>query len=131
MYEILPEEVKNQIISLDMELQYQNYTEKEIEILNTIYTYKGNNINIMKKNTLTPVNIAATKDLYFQCPALMFIAKESIYSFKSMDLDWEQLHMNIIVDNPNSEVVSLEGVHGFLHSQNKEVMVKKIKEWIN
>jgi len=131
MYEILPEEVKNQIISLDMELQYQNYTEKEIEILNTIYTYKGNNINVMKENTLASVNVAATKDLYFQCPALMFIAEDSIYSLNQMGTDWKQLHMDMIVDNPNSEVVSLEGVHGFLHSQNKDVMVKKIKEWIN
>jgi len=134
LYEVLPEELKNQIISLDMELQYQNYTEKEIEILNTINTYKKNNINNVNESQLTPVNIAATKDLYFQCPALMFIAKDSTSNSPEaikQFLYWEQLHKNMITDNSNSEVVPLEGVHGFLHSQNKEVMVKKIKEWIN
>jgi len=131
MYKILPEEVKNQLIPLDMELQYQNYTEQEIEILNTIYLYKSNNKNIMKEYELMSVNIAATKDLYFQCPALMFIASDTIESSKSMNIDLEQLYMDMIVDNPNSEVITLEGVHRYLHSQNKEVMVKKIKEWIN
>jgi len=33
-----------------------------------------------------------------------------------MNIDWKQLPMDMIADNPNSEVVPLEGVHSFFHS---------------
>ncbi|OUM63147.1 hypothetical protein PIROE2DRAFT_10362 [Piromyces sp. E2] len=131
MLELLPEETKRLIISLDFELQYQAYSEDEIEILKTIYIYKNYNPNVMNESELSVSNIKATKDMHFNSPALMFLSNDTITSSAELQIDWKQLHLDMVNDDQKNEIVIMNGSHGFLHSQNKENMTEKIKDWIN
>ncbi|OUM63146.1 hypothetical protein PIROE2DRAFT_61452 [Piromyces sp. E2] len=130
MLELLPEETKRLIISLDFELQYQAYSAEEIEILKTIYIYKNFNINVMNESELSVSNIKATKDMHFNSPALMFLSNDTDTSSAELQY-WKQLHLDMINDDQKNEIVIMNGSHGFLHSQNKENMTEKIKDWIN
>jgi len=126
MWVLFPEDLKRAAMGIDEELKYQNYSEEDLKNLEIILNYKVNNANILNENKLTKENVAFTKGMRFQCPALMFIASSTQNSLPI----WESLHEAMITDTKNSEIIIVDGSHGFIHSENKKLISDKIKEWI-
>jgi len=66
-----------------------------------------------------PDNFKKTIDLTYpkNLPVLYFLATEST----EPDPDWEKIHKEMIKDNPNGEIIILDGSHYLHHTQYKEI----------
>jgi len=134
LWGLLPEDKKKEFMEIEHEQQYQNYTEKELEDLLNINSYRYNNPIIIDECNHSGDSMASTKGLYFHCPLLMFISEQT----QEHTPEWNTLHENMIKDNPNKEIINkskvipLEGTtHGFIHAQKKDFIYDEIKQWIN
>jgi len=125
MWGLLPDQIKEAISGIKEEQKQQKYFEKDFKNLETIASYRFNNLNILNEIIHSLNDEASAKDIYFQCPILMFIISEN-----KSNSEWESLHKAMITNPETSELVSFKGNHNFIHIQNKEIIIKKIKEWI-
>ena len=130
---LLPEDQKK--ILLEPELTNLNYSEKEVEDLTKIHSYRFYNINIIEEDELSVDNIFSTNGMYFHCPLLMFISEETQTRF----LKWKEYHENMINDNPNKELIGEKSnviflektTNTYIFAQNKDVILNEINNFIN
>jgi len=134
LWGLLPENQKKKFMDIEHEQQYQNYSEKELEDLLNINSYRYNNSIIIDECNHSGDSVASTKGLYFHCPLLMFTSEQT----QEHTPEWNTLHENMINNNPEkklidkSKVIPLEGTtHGFIHTQKKNVIYDEIRKWIN
>jgi len=134
LWGLFPENQRKEIMDIEHEQQYQNYSEEELEDLLNINSYRFSNPNLIDESSRSGDNVASTKGLYFHCPLLMFTSEQTQSFFR----EWNTLHENMINDNPNkkiidkSKVIPLEGTtHGFIHTQKKDIIYDEINRWIN
>ena len=59
-------------------------------------------------------------------PVLEFISKDNCETMKN----WEILHREVLGDNERNEVLIIKGGH-YLHLEQREKIVEKIREWIS
>jgi len=125
---LYPEEATGSIqLLMSMLTTYQDRTEEDLKNIEVILKYTNNSPNIVNESDLVNENMAYTKDMKFHCPALMFIASESC----EQDENWKKLHQAMIANPDHSDIKEVESTHAFIFSQNKEIITKTIKEWIN
>ncbi len=134
LWGLLPEDDKKKFTGVEIEQQYQDYSDEDLEDLLNVYSYRFVNPTIVDEYNHVNDNIVSTHGMYFHCPLLMFITDET----SSLILEWESLHKNMINDNPNekiidkSEVIHLKNTtHLFIHTQEKDRIYTDIKKWIN
>jgi len=111
-----------------LDLSYK-YTDEEIDI----YIYLINNRSYTKGvvqdyHDLIDYNLKTFRDVKFpdNIPVLEFFASDTIGVIK----DWEKLHYNQLGNNIQNEIIKMDGSH-YIHYNQKDAIVKKIKEWIN
>jgi len=125
---LYPEEVTGSLqLFMSMLKTYQDRTEEDLKNIEIILKYTNYSPNVINESDHVIDNMDFTKDMKFHCPALMFIATESI----EQDENWEALHQAMIANPDHSEIKKVEATHAFIFSQNKELITKSIKEWIN
>jgi len=124
---LLPDMYKDHFLNLEVEQQYQKYSEEDLATLRTIFDYRYPNPNNINESNLSGVNVASTKGLYFQCPTLMFVTTETQEYIK----EWKSLHEAMITQPEKSEIIELESTHTYIHAQHKDSISNKIKKWIN
>jgi len=133
LWGLLPEEYMKVFTRVNAEQEYQKYPEKELNYLIAINAYRYSNPTVLDETDHVEDIVASTKDLFFHCPLLMFTVSET----QMNNENWTELHKKMINDNPNKEIIEksdviyLEGItHAFIHTQMKDEISKKIKEWI-
>jgi len=133
LWALLPESLKEILMGIAQEKQYQNYSEEDLAALVSINDYRYENLNIVDESKHVSDNVASSKDMYFHCPILMFISEET----QKILPEWIELHEEMINNNPEKElmnkskIISLEETtHAFIHTQKKEVIAEEIKQWI-
>jgi len=104
------------------------YTEKELKTLKILGLKRIGNKTIYNTSSAITDTLAKVHDLKFPetIPVLNLISSDNIRS----NPIWEQLHKDVITDTKHSRVVTLEGSH-LLHQDNKEGVLKEIKEWLS
>eukprot|EP00833_Pecoramyces_ruminatium_P001813 jgi/Orpsp1_1/1175845/evm.model.c7180000055431.1 len=105
-----------------------NYTEEEIRTYKILALKRGSNITIYNSSNAITSNIDKADGLKFpeNIPVLNLISSFN-YNLKPI---WKELHEDVITDTKHSKVVLLEGGHS-LHHDNREGVLKEIKEWLN
>jgi len=124
LYRFLAELAKYTDLFIKLDPNYK-YTEEEIKDIFIIGGYTFSNENMIDEQDYMKENIENVSTMVFKCPALLFIAQDSINEDKTL-VDGN----NNMIGNPeNSEVIQLEGSHN-MHIDQKEFILKKVKEWI-
>lgn len=103
------------------------YSEKEVEIYRILSIDHGNNKTVMNELKYMEDNMRSMQEMKFpeHIPVLHFISDSNCKLMES----WERLHKEIATENIRSETIRMEGGH-YLHFEQKEEIVKEIKEWI-
>jgi len=122
LWRIAPDGLKDRYYYIDPNY---SYTEKELEDYNIIFGYLNNNENVINEDELRDENIKAVEDMVFTCPALMFLANTTSKYLPH----WVQDHEAMIGNPENSEIIELDGNHT-IYMDQKDYILKKIKEWI-
>jgi len=120
-----PEEVKKIYIESQMDPNY-NYTDKDMEDFDLIFSFRNINTNSINENEVSKYNVDYAEDMKFQCPILMFV---SSVTNSTVEPKWISMHEDMISNHENSEMIILEEPHFIIHS-NHAVISDKIKEWI-
>ena len=133
MWGLLPEDDMKASIRVNDEQEYQKYPEKELNYLIAINAYRFSNPTVLDEIDRVKDNVASTKGMFFHCPLLMFTVSETQEYIK----EWTEFHKKMVSDNPNKEIIEksdviyFEGItHAFVHTEMKNDISKKIKEWI-
>ena len=103
------------------------YTAEEIEYYTYLENERAGNKTVRDEINCLDESLKYIDKMKFPetVPVLNFVSSENA---ESMD-GWEQLHHDVIRETERSEVVTVQGGH-FLHKDNPDVLVDKIKEWI-
>lgn len=110
---------------VDVNFNYANGEIEEIEKL--LASNNGYNDVIMNEKLHIVEHLSKLKGKTFpeKVPSIHFLANDN----DNQPL-WEKLHRDVIGNNTNSEVITLNGSH-YIYIDQKDAVVKKIKEWVN
>jgi len=109
-----------------MDYSYK-YTKEELKIQRLLTINRGYDDTFMNEKDHVFEDLKKLKNKKFpeDIPVLNFVANDH-----TKDPLWEKLHYDVIGNNTNNEVISLKSSH-YIYIDQKEALVKKIKEWIN
>jgi len=117
------EEEKQQNTVLDPNYKY---TEEDMKNYDVIFRYTCTSENCVDEYERLKSNMESLKNAHFKCPVLMFIASDTCKAYPTI---WKQSHEAMITNLENSEVIELEASH-MIHIDQKDYILKKVKEWI-
>lgn len=105
-----------------------NYTDKEMEVFCALSIDRRYNKGCMAELETMERNLEKIRDMKFpdNMPVLEFISKDNCETMKN----WEILHREVLGDNERNEVLIIKGGH-YLHLEQREKIVEKIREWIS
>jgi len=117
----------NPTFNIEIDPSYK-YTESEIEIFKFLNRNKSYNKLILNELQHYSDNVNEMQNMAFpeNIPVLNFVASETI----TEDPYWMGDHYREISEKHKSKVITLKGSH-YIHLDQKEAIVQKIKEWIN
>eukprot|EP00833_Pecoramyces_ruminatium_P008418 jgi/Orpsp1_1/1182450/evm.model.c7180000081319.1 len=117
----------NRKLVINIDPSYK-YSKQEIEIFKSLEINRSYNKTIYNEANYLNDDLNIVHDMLFpkNIPVLNFISSENV----KYDCNWESLHQNVISESHFSKVIKLEGTH-YLHLDNKEIIVKIVKDWIN
>lgn len=111
-------------VQLDMSYPY---TDADLEAARMMVLDRAYNKSSLNESRGVKNALLSTREMTFPAdvPVLNFICTSNC----EMMPEWEPMHHDIINETEYSEVVKLEGQH-YLHLDNKQNIVDKVKEWI-
>ena len=103
------------------------YTDADYEALRMFVLDRCYNKSALNEDRGLKNALLSTREMTFpkSVPVLNFVSASNCEIMP----EWEPMHHDIITDTEYSEVVKLNGQH-YLHLDNKQNIVDKVKEWI-
>jgi len=104
------------------------YTNEEINAIKALAISHQNNKTLMNEGEAIDENLKDLQGLKFpkDIPVLFFVATENIDD----DPYWKGMHEDLLYKTDKHELTVLKGQH-YLHLDNKDNIVKKVKEWMS
>jgi len=123
----ISEEELTEMIKSDLDPTY-NYSKKDFKYLGLIYKNRYSNDVMLNEAENIPRNTEAVEDLVFpkSVPTLQFISSINCGNLPQ----WKLAHEAIASNSTRSDLFISEGSH-MLNIDQKDDIVKKIKDWIN
>jgi len=109
-----------------MDYSYK-YSDEELKIEKLLAINEGYSDTFMNEKAHIFEHLSKLKGKKFpeNVPVLNFVASDN-----TKDPLWEKLHYDVLSNNTQNEVITLESSH-YIYIDQKDKLIKKIKEWIN
>jgi pimeloyl-ACP methyl ester carboxylesterase len=117
--------LKSDLLPIDHSYKY---TDDELKIEKFLINKKAFSKGIVEDIKNYYGNLSKLSGAKFpdQVPVLSFVSSESNKKFDK----WNDLQHQVLGNNTRNEVIILDGPHN-IHYEQKDAIVKKVKEWIN